>query len=314
MGEKAKKIGEKLEGFGEKLFEGFGWNEITRDREISCTKSLHKKRTHGLDLFLSNLNPYMNFTQGIVVECKNRQMVSITDSEIEKWIKELINTIECARNSQELTDLSIDNVVLNTGILLIHANDKFDSEKFQKSVKKIFLQSRRDPINIYIASNDEINRWNALREKIKSTFNGDFKFIYPSINQSDQLCAKFISLDYLYSKYLFAMHTYYVTETDTRSGSIVNIPKLQHIMFSFDDNIVESFKYMWSLFKFYQMQRADEYIFVFYPRTAEDTEFIKENFTVTLKGLDMPISEDMAKKVKLEFIDNRALSPVDTGR
>lgn len=119
----------------------------------------------------------MNLKQGIIVECKNRQMVSITDSEIEKWIKELINTIECARNSEELTDLLIDDVVLNTGILLIHANDKFNSEKFYKSIKKVFLQSRRDPINIYIAGNDEINRWNALREKIQSTFNGDFKFI-----------------------------------------------------------------------------------------------------------------------------------------
>lgn len=314
MGEKAKKIGEKLEGFGERLFEGFGWSEIARDREISCTKSLHKKRTHGLDLFLSNLNPYMNLKQGIIVECKNRQMVSITDSEIEKWIKELINTIECARNSEELTDLLIDDVVLNTGILLIHANDKFNSEKFYKSIKKVFLQSRRDPINIYIAGNDEINRWNALREKIQSTFNGDFKFIYPSINESDQLCDKFISLDYLYSKYLFAMNTYYVSEIDPRSGSTVNIPKLQHIMFSFDDNIVERFKYMWSLFKFYQMQSADEYIFVFYPKKPEDTEFVKENFTATLKLLDTPISDEMAKKVKIEFIDNRTLSPVDTGR
>lgn len=314
MGEKARKIGEKLEGFGEKLFEGFGWHEITRDREISCTKSLHKKRTHGLDLFLWNINPYMNLKQGIIVECKNRQMVSITDSEIDKWVKELINTIDCARNSEELTDLSIDDVVLNTGILLIHANDKFDSEKFHKSVKKVFLQSRRDPINIYVAGNDEINRWNALREKIKSTFNDDFKFIYPSINESDQLCDSFISLDYLYSKYLFAMNTHYSSEIDSRSGNTVQVPKLQHIMFSFDDNIVESFRYMWSLFKFYQMQSADEYIFVFYPRTSEDTEFIKENFITTLMGLDMPISEEMAKKIKLEFIDNRTLSPVDTGR
>lgn len=314
MGEKAKKIGEKLEGFGENLFEGFGWKEVTRDREISCTKSLHKKRTHGLDLFLSVLNPYLNLKQGIVVECKNRQMVSITDSEIEKWVKELINTIDCAKNSEELTDLSLNDIVLNTGILLIHANDTFDSEKFSKSVKKVFLRSRRDPINIYIAGNNEINRWNALREEIKSTFHGDFKFIYPSINGSDMLCDKFISLDYLYSKYFFAMNTYYVSQIDPRSSNQINIPKLQNIMFSFDNNIVESFKYMWSLFKTYQMQGADEYVFVFYPRTSDDTEFIKDNFISTLGTSDSPISEEMAKKIILKFIDNRTLSPVDTGR
>ena len=38
MGEKAKKIGEKLEGFGERLYDRFGWNELTRDQEIKCTK------------------------------------------------------------------------------------------------------------------------------------------------------------------------------------------------------------------------------------------------------------------------------------
>lgn len=28
MGEQASKIGKKLEGYGEKLFTGFGWNEL----------------------------------------------------------------------------------------------------------------------------------------------------------------------------------------------------------------------------------------------------------------------------------------------
>lgn len=314
MGERAKKIGEKLEGFGEKLFDGFGWKEIVRDREISCTKSLHKKRTHGLDIFFSMLNPYTNVEQGIVIECKNRQMTSITDSEIEKWIKELINTIDCVKNSEQLVDLSIDNVVPSSGILLIHANDKFDSEKFQKSVKKVSLPSRKDPINIYIAGNDEIDRWNSLREKIRSEFKGEFKFIYPSINGSDQLHRNFISLDYLYSKYIFATNTHYVSNTDLRFDSPVQIPKSQKIIFSFDDNIVESFKYIWSLFKFYQMQDADEYVFIFYPRKPEDTQFITEKFVMTLKELDLPISDEMERKIRIEFMDNRALSPVDTGR
>lgn len=38
MGEQANKIGKKLEGFGEKLFSGFGWNEIARDTEIQCSR------------------------------------------------------------------------------------------------------------------------------------------------------------------------------------------------------------------------------------------------------------------------------------
>ena len=82
MGEKAKKIGEKLEGFGERLYDRFGWNELTRDQEIKCTKSSHKKkqgtRTHGVDLYHKYYDPYrakimrgiqlyhLNFKNGLI--------------------------------------------------------------------------------------------------------------------------------------------------------------------------------------------------------------------------------------------------------
>ena len=94
MGEQANKIGKKLETFGEKLFTGFGWNELARDKEIKCTrKGIHRKQTHGLDLLMNFNNPYLGYSQGIVIECKNRQMNSITQSEMNKWIAELINAI-----------------------------------------------------------------------------------------------------------------------------------------------------------------------------------------------------------------------------
>lgn len=82
MGEQAVKIGKKLEGFGEQLFSGFGWTELTRDREIECKRSSHSKKTHGLDLVMKFNSPYISSQQGIIIECKNRQMVSITQSTI----------------------------------------------------------------------------------------------------------------------------------------------------------------------------------------------------------------------------------------
>ena len=52
MGEQAAKIGKKLEGFGENFFANLGWAELTQDKEIKCTRSSHKKKTHGIDLLL----------------------------------------------------------------------------------------------------------------------------------------------------------------------------------------------------------------------------------------------------------------------
>ena len=102
MGEQAGKIGKKLEGYGENLFQGFGWNELARDTEIKCNrKTAHAKQTHGLDLLMNFYNPYLDGMQGIVVECKNRQMKSITQSEIDKWLSEFINAIECAQSASE---------------------------------------------------------------------------------------------------------------------------------------------------------------------------------------------------------------------
>lgn len=59
MGEQAAKIGKKLEGFGVNFFANLGWTELTQDKEIKCTRSSHKKKTHGIDLLCKFTNPYI---------------------------------------------------------------------------------------------------------------------------------------------------------------------------------------------------------------------------------------------------------------
>lgn len=181
MGEQAAKIGKKLEGFGVNFFANLGWTELTQDKEIKCTRSSHKKKTHGIDLLCKFTNPYIAGNQGIVVECKNRQMGSITRATIEEWVKELINNIECAQSAPELVDVDLRNTTLNTGLLLIHANDKFDQQKFYDHLSKIAFPNRRNPINIFIAANDRIAQWTSLFAKVKTSYNNGFSFIYPSM-------------------------------------------------------------------------------------------------------------------------------------
>ena len=177
MGEQAAKIGKKLEGFGVNFFANLGWTELTQDKEIKCTRSSHKKKTHGIDLLCKFTNPYIAGNQGIVVECKNRQMGSITRATIEEWVKELINNIECAQSAPELVDVDLRNTTLNTGLLLIHANDKFDQQKFYDHLSKIAFPNRRNPINIFIAANDRIAQWTSLFAKVKTSYNNGFSFI-----------------------------------------------------------------------------------------------------------------------------------------
>ena len=313
MGEQATKIGRKLEGYGEKLFEGFGWGELTRDKEIKCKRSTHAKRTHGLDLVMKFSNPYISGMQGVVVECKNRQMKSITKGELDKWLTELINGIECAQSSDELGDLDLVNTNLCTGLLLVHANDEFDEKKFNSYLGDLIVKSRRNPINIFIAGNKEINRWNSLLDKIGKSFGDNLEFVYPSIEGSNKEIGKHITINQLYSKYIFAQHVKYIKQKNPNNYEY-EVPKLQTIVFTFDENTIESFGYLWSMFKFYQFAGSEKYIFVFYPRNKDDAQFIKDNFIKTLYLIEKPIDKTIEEKIEITFMDNREISPVDVGR
>ncbi len=312
MGEQANKIGKKLETFGEKLFTGFGWNELARDKEIKCIrKGIHRKQTHGLDLLMNFNNPYLGYSQGIVIECKNRQMNSITQSEMNKWIAELINAIECAQSSPELVDIKTENMNLNTGLLLIHANDTFNADSFAKYLNNIKVRSRRNPINIFIAGNEEINRWNSLITKIEGDYSEDFQFIYPSIEGSNMELGNYLTINQLYSRYIFAQHRFETKRSE--NGKEYYVPEIRKILISFDDISKESFKYMWSMFKAFQLQDADELVFMFYPRQKNDMEFVNDNFIKTLYQVNPAITPEIEKKIKIDFIDNRSISPVDVG-
>lgn len=311
MGEQASKIGKKLEEFGENFLPNLGWIELVRDKELKCTRASHKKRTHGIDLLCKFDNPYTNAQQGIIIECKNRQMGSINKEEIEKWVKELINNIECAQSAPELSDLDLLNTSLNTGLLLIHVNDVFDSNKFYGYLNELHFSSRRNPINIFIAANDKIDLWISLFAKIKSNYSDHFSFLYPSINGYSKKAQNTLTVNAMYSRYLFAQSTYTVFKS---SGAYpYEEPHNQAMMFFFDEISVDNFKYAWSMFKYYQLQGEDRYVFVFYPRKEGDVAFIKEHFIQALKAGDKPIADAESKKIVLDFLDNRALSPIELG-
>lgn len=311
MGEQAAKIGKKLETFGESLFTNLGWTELDRDREIKCGRSSHKKRTHGIDLLCSFSNPYIGRNQGIIIECKNRQMVSITKDKIEEWVTELINNIECAQSAPELADIDLSNTTLNTGLLLIHANDSFDEKKFCSYLSQISYPNRRNPINIFIASNDRIAQWVSLFAKIKVAYNNGFSFVYPSINESNRVSQQSLTINGMYSKYLFATSTYTVARQ--YGGQTFDEPHSQNILFFFDEFTPDNFKYAWSMFKYYQLQGSEKYIFSFFPRKTGDVEFVKERFIDVLKSGENPIADTEAEKITIDFIDNRFLSPIETG-
>ena len=312
MGENATKIGKKLEGFGENLISDLGWIELTRDKEIKCQRSSHKKKTHGIDLLCKFNNPYLSGNQGIVIECKNRQMRSITKADIEEWVKELINNIECSQSTDELSDIDLSDIKsLNTGLLLIHANDQWDESNFYGHLKGLSVANRRNQINVFIAGNDKINLWTSLFAKIEKDFNTGFNFIYPSLNEFSKKIQRSLTINAMFSKYLFAESTYTIQQNN--GAGLYEEPHRQTILFYLDEINTDNFKYAWSMFKHYQLQGADKYTFVFYPRKNGDVDFVKNYFLQTIKAGDSNIFDEELKKICVDFIDNRTLSPIEIG-
>ena len=310
MGEKAKKIGEKLEGFGERLYDRFGWNELTRDQEIKCTKSSHKKkqgtRTHGVDLYHKYYDPYRAKNVGVITECKNYAWNSIIPSKLQEWFDQLLGTKECAQISENLIEYNQQCDTNNTGILLVHANDgKYNETKFREYLSKLNYKSKRNTINIFVAGNREIERWDSMFEYIEKEFkNDDFKFYYPSIMGSQLTKKDYVTIDQLFSTFIFGENI--KVEEFNQGGRRGTCEITQSIVFSFDKISENAFCYLCNMFKELQLERADEYIFCFYPETKEDSEFIDENF------LKYANTQFDGKKVYAIKLDNRTLSPVDT--
>lgn len=312
MGEKSAKIGRKLEGFGENLISDLGWVELTRDREISCKRAAHDKQTHGIDLLCKFSNPYINGNQGVIIECKNRQMKSINKGEIEKWVKELINTIECSQSTDDLNDLDKSDIcTLNTGLLIIHANDVWDENAFYNALHALSVSNKRNPINVFIAGSDKINMWTSLLSKIKADYLNGFSFVYPSFNEFNRKTQASLSLNALFSKYIVAEGIYSVEKNN--SGIPYSELCRQNIMFFLDDICLENFKYAWSMFKHFQLQGAGKYVFIFYPQKNGDVEFVCENFKKAIKAGDPHIDNSEIDKICCDFIDNRSLSPIEAG-
>lgn len=319
MGEKSRSIGEKLEGFGQDLYSFFKWNELLRDKEIPCRRSTHKntdkskKKTHGIDLLHTCFDPYKNRRLAIITECKNYQWKSITDKKISEWIEELVNTIDCASVNEDISQYSEQFDIFNTGILLIHGNDGFNKDDFYGYLQKVKYPSRRSPINIYIAGNDRIEQWIALNDYINVNYrHGEqiFKFVYPFIGENKYSEHDHITINHLFSRFIFARREYYKDDGFQKGKLSHKEPCEQYIVFCFDTFSEEAYKYVCSMFKYFQFEKAHEYVFCFYPQKEQDIEHVKKNFLNVLNKAEKHYSLDVSK-VKYDFLINPRISRVN---
>ncbi len=317
MGENAQKIGKKLEEFGCDILSMFMWSEKMRDKQINCNKYAHKnengnkKSTHGIDLYFEYPDTYINKIQGVFVECKNRQWESVNKGNIEKWVSEEINLLECAMFNDEISEFFAEDSDRNCALLLINVNDgKFDKDKFYEYVDSVEIPNKRAPFKIFIAGNDMIAKWDAIHKMIKSDYKGKVKVIYPSINNSKSMKADYWSINHLFSKYIFCEAEDEVEMTIYGNHAKMLVKRL--IIFCFDKICKDSFNYLWSMCRSFQYE--SQYVnfdICFYADNKEEVDYIHENLMNILKNYEGKIDSNILDNTNVKFLLNRNISAVD---
>ncbi len=312
MGELSQRIGKKLENFGDILFTNLGWELLTQDLPIDCTRSAHKsataksgqKRTHGIDILESFYNPFTRRNEAVIVECKNHQWKDFVPSNINLWIEELLNTIECASTSATVAPYLRDTV-LTCGILLFNSSDNlYDRQRAIKTLKNVEIPRRRTPTMLYLADTGRLEKWFSLNNEIsrikQSNKDHNFGIIYPSICGSEWDRKDIIIPSYLFSDYILAGYTK-IIEHENGSDK-VDIKAV----FCFDVISEDSMLYLLNMINTLQIEsrteRRQEIHIYFFPEQIDDRQRIEDCFNKIIKT--------RKPSFKINFLDNRRLSPV----
>lgn len=312
MGELSQTIGKKLENFGNALFANLGWEMLAKDLPIDCTRSTHKsstaksgeKRTHGIDILQSFYNPFSARKEAVIIECKNHQWKDFIPSNLNQWIEELLNTMECASASPKVAKYLTDTT-LTTGILLFNSSDNlYDYARAIDIIKKITIPRRRAPTMLYIADTGRLERWFSLNNEItrikQESKEHNFGIIYPSVGGSQWDKRDIITPSYLFSDYIFASYT---KLNEHQNGTEKVDVKA---VFFFDTISADSMLYLLNMINVLQFEsrteRKQEVHIYFFPEKADDKKLIEECFTgIVLQS---------KPQYQIRFLDNRRLSLV----
>jgi len=312
MGELSPEIGKKLENFGSILFENLGWELITQNLSVNCTRSTHKsptsksgdKKTHGIDLLKGFYNPFTTQKESVIISCKNHKWKDFIPSNLNQWIEELLNTIECT-SASPVTAPYIAETTLMTGILLFNSSDNlYDVNRAQTTLSQVIVPKRRAPIMLYIADTGMLEKWFALNKeisKIKDTYaNHNFGVVYPSVGGSHWDRKSLITPSCLFSDYIFTVYT--KTEEHKDGSNKVDVKAV----FCFDSVSEDSMLYLLDMMNSLQLEarseRKQEIHIYFFPEDSVDNKRINDFFAKT-------ISKNKPD-FQIKFLDNRRLSPV----
>lgn len=262
--------GERWTKSAVKLLEDLGWKPCGDIRvDIPCT--LHGKDEHGVDAFLTYYDPYQKRDIGIIVETKYYAWKSVTPSNLQEWIDDLIEKLDCAPLQREFQDLlNFDNAFVDTGVLMVWSHDEFDKAAFEKKLDQVKIAKKRKSLRIIVLHNEDILKLYSVLNAI-SNISGSldkkterFDIYYPSYKKSDSYRnPHFLSLEYFKSKFIFGKMTRMEMERDGGTHPINHA-----VVFYFDKPSRDCLDYMHLCLR--QFQLTEDQIDIHYYGNVEE--------------------------------------------
>lgn len=196
-GEKSKKSGEIGEALTKALLDRIGWKNLMHNLQIDCNTPSHindegnPRRSHGEDqIFLYHSPFHDDRTDFVHVSDKNvlgsYPREATLRSNFKAHLKELHQTIECAKHSQKLSEISSSFGAKkhrnHSGLLVWLHND---NEDIEKSILQDLSGARLDiesDVPFYIVDNARASFLLKVVDDLKKkSSGGDYEFFYPRI-------------------------------------------------------------------------------------------------------------------------------------
>lgn len=199
-GEKSKKSGATGEALATALLEHIGWRHLIHNTSISCNTPTHvndegsPRQSHGEDQIYLYNNPFHDDRTDFV-HVSNKNIIGsypkegTLRSQFKNHIKELGQTIECAKYNQTLREIGTNFKAkknrYHAGLLIWLHNDHKDIEK---SILTDLAPSRPEldtDVPFYVIDNGRATFLLKVVDDLrKRSAGGDYQFFYPRIGTS----------------------------------------------------------------------------------------------------------------------------------
>lgn len=199
-GEKAKRSGEIGEKLANQLLNIMGWKNSLQNVSIACHTPTHvnaeknRRVSHGEDQIFLYHNPFHDDRTDIVHISNKNHLGAYAKGQTLKTqfkghLKELLETIECAKNSPELKELTSSFRTKKTkshaGLLIWMQNDDSDLERgIISEISNVRLDTDFTT-PIYVVDNARATFLLNVTDSLKRmTSNGEYDFYYPRIGSA----------------------------------------------------------------------------------------------------------------------------------